>query len=107
MNGTAGKPNQQSYDAWRRRRSPTRPSPSGSPLRRHFPKRMEALADKLKALPGWVRGLAVIDRDTVLVGSSSASVWQIDVSTNSVTGKVPLGEDVRHAVFEVAIDPRS
>ena len=56
--------------------------------------------------PGWSRGIAVIDEDDILGGSSSATIFLINTRKSCIEGQLQLGDSIQHSVFSIAIDPR-
>jgi len=59
-----------------------------------------------RSLPGWTRGLALVDDRLVLMGSSPASVYLIDAVTGVIADHFPLSDNLAHSVFSVEVDPR-
>ena len=59
------------------------------------------------ALPGWARGIAIVDEGHILIGSAPASVALVDVEAGRVVDRIQFSDRVEHAVFAVEIDPRA
>jgi hypothetical protein len=57
--------------------------------------------------PGWTRGLCFIDDQRALLGSSPAGIFEIDLKSLNITGRLELSTEVPHAVFAVEVDPRA
>lgn len=50
------------------------------------------------AKPGWQRGLAQLDADTYLIGTSPAQILEVDTAKSSVKHRMVLDKDVRHCI---------
>lgn len=55
------------------------------------------------ALPGWQRGLCHVEGDVYLVGTSPASVFEVDVATREIGRVYQLDDDVSHSVHGLCI----
>ena len=71
-------------------------------------KRSPSVVRKLlpSARPGWTRGIAVLDEDYILGGSSPATISLINTRSGSIEGQFQLEKEIRHSVFAIAVDPR-
>lgn len=76
------------------------------PLGRLAQKAPRWMSPAQEALPGWARGLAILNSDHVLVGSSPAGVALIDVTEKRLEEYLRLDDDESNSVFAVAVDPR-
>jgi FkbM family methyltransferase len=52
---------------------------------------------------GWQRGLANIDNDNYLVGSSPLSVFEVDINNGKIGKIVQLSQDIRHCVHGLLV----
>ena len=56
--------------------------------------------------PGWSRGIAVVDEDYILGGSSSATISLINTRLGRIEEVLQLEKGIQHSIFAIAIDPR-
>ena len=73
-----------------------------------FPIRIQRQASRFKGIlkvarPGWLRGLAVVDDKTILVGTSPASIVQIDLETDEMAGYMQLSKDIGHSIHGLEV----
>ena len=71
-------------------------------------KRSPSMVRKLlpSARPGWTRGIAVLDEDHILGGSSPATVSLINTRGGGIEEQFQLEKGIRHSVFAIGVDPR-
>jgi len=65
---------------------------------------------ELQALPvpgTWLRGLVALDAATLLVGTSPATIVQVDLENNLVARRVQLSEDPMEAIHGLIVCPRN
>src|SRR5204862_1770248 len=56
--------------------------------------------------PGWLRGLAWLSDTRILVGSSPATLFEIDLLERKVVGEMQLEEDVGWTIHGIYVDER-
>ena len=56
--------------------------------------------------PGWTRGIALIDNEHLLGGSSSATISMVNMREQTIVEQMQMEDGIEHSVFAIAIDPR-